>query len=109
MPKRKGDLNTIYISERLQECLRPIARCGLTTVVAPMGYGKTTAVNWYLSQRAQEGPVHIVRVSVYSDNLAIFWKSVQDAFVHAGLSFLADCPCPTDDAGASLLSDDPVI
>ena len=106
MPKRKGDLNTIYISERLQECLRPIARCGLTTVVAPMGYGKTTAVNWYLSQRAQEGPVHIVRVSVYSDNLAIFWKSVQDAFVHAGLSFLADCPCPTDDAGASLLSDD---
>ena len=71
MPKRKGDLNTIYISERLQECLRPIARCGLTIVVAPMGYGKTTAVNWYLSQRAQEGPVHIVRVSVYSDNLAI--------------------------------------
>ena len=106
MAKRKGDLNTVYISERLQECLRPIAHCALTTVVAPMGYGKTTAVNWYLSQRAQEGPVHIVRVSVYSDNLAIFWKSVQDAFVHAGLDFLADCPCPTDDAGASLLSDD---
>ena len=106
MAKRKGDLNTVYISERLQECLRPIAHCALTTVVAPMGYGKTTAVNWYLSQRTQEGPVHIVRVSVYSDNLAIFWKSVQDAFVHAGLDFLADCPCPTDDAGASLLSDD---
>ena len=49
MAKRKGDLNTVYISERLQECLRPIAHCALTTVVAPMGYGKTTAVNWYLS------------------------------------------------------------
>ena len=44
MPKAKWNLNTIYISERLQESLRPISRCALTTVVAPMGYGKTTAV-----------------------------------------------------------------
>lgn len=36
MPKRKPSFNTIYISERVQECLRPIARCALTTVVAPM-------------------------------------------------------------------------
>ena len=41
MPKAKWNLNTIYISERLQESLRPISRCALTTVVAPMGYGKT--------------------------------------------------------------------
>lgn len=53
MPKLKWNLNTIYISERLQESLRPISRCVLTTVVAPMGYGKTTAVNWYLEQRAK--------------------------------------------------------
>ena len=106
MAKRKPDTGAIYISPRLRASLEPVGRCALTVVTAPMGYGKTTAVNWYLSQRAQEGPVHIVRVSVYSDNLAIFWKSVQDAFVHAGLDFLADCPCPTDDAGASLLSDD---
>ena len=46
MPKRKQDFNTIYISERLQEALRPISRCALTAVVAPMGYGKTTAVTW---------------------------------------------------------------
>ncbi|WP_252208460.1 hypothetical protein [Enterocloster citroniae] len=45
MPKPKGNLNTIYISERLQESLRPISRYALTAVVAPMGYGKTTAVN----------------------------------------------------------------
>ena len=106
MPKPKWNLNTVYISERLQESLRPVSRCALTTVVAPMGYGKTTAVNWYLEERARLEPVKMIRVSVYSDNLAIFWKSVQDAFVHAGLDFLADCPCPTDDAGASLLSDD---
>ena len=51
MPKTKWNLNTIYISERLQESLRPISRSALTTVVAPMGYGKTTAVNWYLAER----------------------------------------------------------
>ena len=106
MPKRKWNLNAIYISERLQESLRPISRCALTTVVAPMGYGKTTAVNWYLSEQAKAGPLLVIRVSVYSDNLAIFWKSVQDAFAHAGLDLLRDYACPTDTAGASMLADD---
>ena len=80
MPKQKATLNTVYISERLQECLRPLSLCALTTVVAPMGYGKTTAVSWYLTQREKEPQNRVIRVSVYSDNLAIFWKSVQDAF-----------------------------
>ena len=48
MPKQKTALNTVYISERLQECLRPLSLCALTTATAPMGYGKTTAVGWYL-------------------------------------------------------------
>ena len=63
MPKRSWNLNTVYISERLQECLRPISRCALTTVVAPMGYGKTTAVNWYLAGRAKAEDAAIVRIS----------------------------------------------
>ena len=106
MPKPKWNLNTIYISERLQESLRPISRCAMTTVVAPMGYGKTTAVNWYLAERAKAETLHIIRVSVYSDNLAIFWKSVQEAFARAGFPFLRDYPCPTDAAGGGLLVDD---
>ena len=61
MPKPKWNLNTIYISERLQESLRPISRCAMTTVVAPMGYGKTTAVNWYLSERAKVETLRIIR------------------------------------------------
>ena len=134
MPKPKWNLNTIYISERLQESLRPISSCAMTTVVAPMGYGKTTAVNWYLAERARvegvgrtvrdareklvertdleetsrplrEAPT-IIRISVYSDNLAILWRSVQDAFARAGLDFLRDYSCPTDAAGAGLLVDD---
>ena len=106
MPKPKWNLNTVYISERLQESLRPISRCAMTTVVAPMGYGKTTAVNWYLSERAKAEALHIIRISVYSDNLAIFWKSVQEAFARAGFGFLREYPCPTDAAGGGLLVDD---
>ena len=106
MPKPKWNLNTVYISERLQESLRPISRCAMTTVVAPMGYGKTTAVNWYLSERAKAETPHIIRISVYSDNLAIFWKSVQEAFARAGFGFLREYPCPTDAAGGGLLVDD---
>ncbi len=106
MPRRKWNLNAIYISERLQECLRPISHCALTTVVAPMGYGKTTAVNWYLEDRAKTEKVCIVRISAYSDNLTIFWRSVQEAFAHAGLDFLQDYPCPVDTAGGSMLTDD---
>ena len=105
MPKRKWNLNAIYISERLQESLRPISRCTLTTVVAPMGYGKTTAVNWFLQERAKAEDALLLRVSVYSDHLPILWKSVQDAFAHAGIPVLQDYPCPEDAAGASLLAD----
>ena len=106
MSKPKRNLNTIYISERLQESLRPISHCAMTTVVAPMGYGKTTAVNWYLSERARTDAAKIIRISVYSDNLVIFWKSVQEAFTRAGFDFLRDYPCPTDAAGSGLLADD---
>ena len=104
MPRQKR-LNTIYISERLQEKLRPIAHSRLTTVVAPMGYGKTTAVNWYLAQRTETEDAAVIRISVYSDNLAIFWRSVQEAFDLAGVPALRDYDRPADDAGASLLAD----
>lgn len=108
MPKPKWNLNTVYISERLQESLRPVSRCALTTVVAPMGYGKTTAVNWYLEERARLEPVKMIRVSVYSDNLSILWKSVQDAFARAGFGFMRDCDCPEDAASGGLLADEMV-
>lgn len=103
MPKPKWTLDTVYISERLQESLRPVSRCALTTVVAPMGYGKTTAVNWYLEERARLEPVKMIRVSVYSDNLAILWKSVQDAFAREGFGFMRDCDCPEDAASGGLI------
>ena len=84
MPRRKWNLNTIYISERLQECLRPISRCVLTTVVAPMGYGKTTAVNWYLNERIKKDHGGVIRISIYTNNLPIFWKTVGKGTKKAG-------------------------
>ncbi len=106
MPKPKWNLNATYISERLQESLRPISRCAMTTVVAPMGYGKTTAVSWYLDERVRAETARVVRISVYSDNLAILWRSAQDAFARAGLGFLREYDCPADDVWGSMLADD---
>lgn len=105
MPKGKQNLNTIYISERLQECLRPVAGCALTTVTAPMGYGKTTAVNWYLARKVKTEQAVVVRISVYSDNLSIFWKGIQNAFAFSGFEFLSQDECPSDEASAGFLMD----
>lgn len=103
---RKLDLNAIYISERVQETLRPVSVSALTAVVAPMGYGKTTAINWFLNQRKQTENAVILRVNIYSDNHSIFWKSVQNAFAAAGLTALAGCEYPEDASSAAQLMDD---
>lgn len=100
MPKRKPSFNTIYISERVQECLRPIARCALTTVVAPMGYGKTTAINWFLAEKTKGGRAVAIRMSIYSGSIPILWRSAQDAFRYAGLDVLDAFDFPGDEASA---------
>ena len=75
MPKKKFNLHTIYISERLQECLMPVSHSVLTVVTAPMGYGKTTAVNWYLNRQGKSEKTFIIRISIYSDNVSAFWTA----------------------------------
>ena len=103
MPKRKPSFNTIYISERVQECLRPIAHCALTTVVAPMGYGKTTAINWFLAEKTKGGKAVAIRLSIYSEKLPMLWRSAQDAFRFAGLDVLSAFDFPTSEAAATLV------
>lgn len=105
MPKQKWNLNTIYISEKLRRRLRSISRCALTTVIAPAGYGKTTAVSWYLQRTVQDDDAPVIRISIYSDSLPVFWQSVRNAFAFAGYDFLNDFACPQDPAGAGLLID----
>lgn len=106
MQNHKVNLNTLYLSDKLQAELRMISRCPLTLVVAPMGYGKTTAVNWYLDECAQVPGTKVLRINVYSNSLPIFWQSVQYAFAHAGFDVLRGYDCPSDAPTAAMLMDD---
>ena len=102
MAKRKPDTGAIYISPRLRVSLEPVGRCALTVVTAPMGYGKTTAVNWFLGTQP---PDCAIRVSIYSDSLPALWQSGRRAFRDAGLTALEGFECPGDPASAGLLAD----
>lgn len=53
MSKKKYNLNTIYISERLQENLKPISQSAFTAVTAPMGYGKQLPSTGIWTSRAK--------------------------------------------------------
>ena len=55
--------------------------------------------------RVRAETARVVRISVYSDNLAILWRSAQDA-LPAGLGFLREYDCPADDVGGSMLAVD---
>ena len=101
----KDNLHTIYISERLRNCMQPVSQCALTAVIAPMGYGKTTAVNWLLAAKIKTDHAAVIKISIYSDNLSIFWRSVQKAFAFAGLDFLSEYECPYDEASAVYLTE----
>ena len=97
-------LNTIYISERVQERLRPARYAALTVLVAPMGYGKTTAVEWYLQSRERDAAAICVRANAYSDSVPLFWDGLCRALERAGFAELAGFPCPEDAAGRSACS-----
>ncbi|MFQ9394197.1 MAG: hypothetical protein ACLR2E_09110 [Lachnospiraceae bacterium] len=71
--KTRPHLNITYLSERLQEALCDIFQYSVTTVTAPMGYGKTTAVSAFLKQAENDG-VSVRRQSIYGDSSASFWK-----------------------------------
>lgn len=79
MPKLKQGLNTIYISERMQEQLRLISQTAFTVVVAPMGYGKSTAVNWYINGLDSQKN-KVIRINIYSDSIPLFWNSFKNTF-----------------------------
>ncbi len=79
MARYTKDINAIYISERMQETLSRIKESTLTSIVAPMGYGKTTAALWYMDERQKKGD-QIFRVNIYSSDVNLFWKNFCSAF-----------------------------
>ena len=107
MPKPKWNLNTIYISERLQESLRPISRCAMTTVVAPMGYGKTTAVNWYLGGARQGGDAaHHPHQRVFRQPCDLLEKRAGGVCPRGASPSCGNILAPRTQRAAALLMDD---
>ena len=103
MPDQTPNLQTLYLSERIREILRHIRSYALTSVVAPIGYGKTTALNWYLEGQAREHGALVLRLSIYSDNLREFWRQLQNAFAGTDMGEeLRAMEFPENGAGLSL-------
>ena len=69
------NLNNIYITDRLATRLFEIENHTVTTVIAPLGYGKTTAISHWQTQMLQKNPdAVILRQSILSDSLGELWR-----------------------------------
>lgn len=79
MPRYAKSINAIYISERMQETLRHIKKYVITTIIAPMGYGKSTAALWFLDERQKKGD-SVFRINIYSSDVSLFWQGFCSAF-----------------------------
>ena len=68
-------LNDVFISERLKRRLNEISRHPITTVIAPMGFGKTTALNWWAKHQVKSHTgTLILRQMIVTDSVTDFWS-----------------------------------
>ena len=77
------ELSQTFISSRLQQSLNSVPDYALTSVIAPMGYGKSTAVNWFLDTASSDNNCQIFRINIYSDSTALFWRGFQASLKEA--------------------------
>lgn len=101
-------LNNIFISKRLKERLSEISSYPVTTIIAPMGFGKTTAVNWWTKHlRKGRGEGVVLRQMIVTDSATDFWSGFCRAF--KGYPELAEqmkaLGYPKDTSAISLLSE----
>lgn len=74
-------LNNIFITERLKERLSEISNHPITTVTAPMGFGKTTAVNWWAKRlEKSRSEAVVLRQMIVTDSVTDFWSGFCRAF-----------------------------
>lgn len=75
--KPRASINRLYLSERLSGLLAQIEGYRMTTVIAPMGYGKSTAIKWWQAQyRAQHPDALLLQQTICSDSPAEFWQGL---------------------------------
>ncbi len=74
-------LNHVFITERLKHKLNEIDNHPITTVIAPMGFGKTTAINWGSKRLVKNHSNSIVlRQIIVTDSVTDFWGGFCRAF-----------------------------
>lgn len=70
-------LNDIYITERLKQRLAVIDSASITTVIAPMGFGKTTAITWWIKKQNKYHPDWVVlRQMIDTPSISDFWTGL---------------------------------
>lgn len=70
-------LNYIYITKRLKQRLSEINKHPITTIIAPMGFGKTTAVNWWEKQlKKNHHNAIVLRQMIVTESLTDFLERV---------------------------------
>ena len=68
-------LNTTYISSALADKLSHISEYPVTSIVAPIGYGKTRAISWWVDYcQKKKSDALILRRTIVTDSLADFWR-----------------------------------
>lgn len=74
--KTNGNIrNKIYFSKRLREKMNLIPFCAITTVVAPTGYGKSTAMRTFFKEKREAGE-KIFWLSLHGGESTLFWRRV---------------------------------
>ena len=74
-------LNHIYITERLKHRLKEINNHPITTIIAPMGFGKTTAINWWVKRETKShSNAIILKQMIATDSITDFWSGFCRAF-----------------------------
>ncbi len=74
-------LNDIFINERLKRQLEEVDRYSIITVIAPMGFGKTTALSWWAKNKQRINPdAVILRQIIATDSPTDFWHGFCRAF-----------------------------
>lgn len=74
-------INQIFITDRLKKRLNEINDHPITTIIAPMGFGKTTAVSWWVKQAVKgHNDTKVFRQIVVTDSITDFWNGFCKAF-----------------------------
>ena len=74
-------LGSTYITQRLKDRLSEIGSYPITTVIAPMGYGKTTAIKWWSTRRTKSNESSLFfKQIIVTDSVTDFWTGFCKVF-----------------------------